>query len=46
MDPMGFRPFAGMDQLGNVQLLHVHLDEVHQHLWLVPNTVSIQLADQ
>jgi len=29
-------PLACMDELWDVQLLHVHLDEVHQHLWLVP----------
>ncbi len=30
------RPLTCMDELWDVQLLHVHLDEVHQHLWLVP----------
>mmetsp|Transcript_46457 Transcript_46457/g.110420 ORF Transcript_46457/g.110420 Transcript_46457/m.110420 type:complete len:206 (+) Transcript_46457:1017-1634(+) len=28
-------PLARIDELGDVQLRHVHLDEVHQHLWLV-----------
>ena len=34
--PNGSRPLAGVDQLRDVQLLNVHLDEVHKHLWLIP----------